>query len=116
MIRFEPPPRGFFRTHRAVVERLQAGGLSIGAFALYHVLAYYGWRDGRIAGRPADWAASMRIPLGVLELWLAELEHAGLIERMGEGWALAARSPSAGISAGAVQGLRAFSAQDSPAP
>lgn len=44
--KFEVPPRGYYRTYRSAVDALRDGGISAGAFALFNVLAYYGWRDG----------------------------------------------------------------------
>lgn len=85
---FEVPPRGYYRTYRSAVEALKNGSISAGAYALYNVLAYYGWRDGHIHGTLTDWAATLRVTLSTLHLWLAELERAGLVAREGEGWML----------------------------
>ncbi len=104
--RFEVPPRGYYRTYRSAVEALKGGGISAGAYALYNVLAYYGWRDGGIHGTLTDWAATLRVTLSTLHLWLAELERVGLVEREGEGWVLvdARRSREQGSSADALAG------------
>ena len=85
---FEVPPRGYYRTYRSAVEALKSGGISAGAYALYNVLAYYGWRDGHIHGTLTDWATTLRVTLSTLHLWLAELERAGLVVREGETWVL----------------------------
>ena len=117
---FEVPPRGYYRTYRSAVEALKDGGISAGAFALFNVLAYYGWRDGHIHGTLTDWAAAMRVTLSTLHLWLAELEHAGLVERAGEGWMLAdarrslRKRPSADALAGTDPRVREEDAQRYP--
>ena len=115
---FEVPPRGYYRTYRSAVEALRTGGISAGAYALYNVLAYYGWRDGHIEGTLTDWAATLRVTLSTLHLWLAELERAGLVERQGEKWLLVdgVRSrrerPSADALAGGDQRVREGAPKD----
>ncbi len=115
---FEVPPRGYYRTYRSAVEALKDGGISAGAFALFNVLAYYGWRDGHIHGTLTDWAVTLRVTLSTLHLWLAELERAGLVERQGEKWLLvdAMRSrrerPPADALAGGDQRVREETPED----
>ena len=111
--KFEPPPRGYYRTHRAAVEALCNGGISLGAFALYNVLAYFGWRDGKAAVPLDALARHLRTPLHLVTQWLGELEWSGLIIQDGDdGWVLAeslrrgkelsAARPAGAIGAGGV--------------